>query len=119
MTKLTNTLSNDDTNETMNIFFPEFFLGPKKFVVCAKLQMGWKFHFSQLKTIFFPNIDKFLNFKEMKYLIHSIENVTSFILLCKLLTLFSTMNLKLEHNFSNSSIDSKFEFLNVDLRLCF
>ena len=39
--------------------------------------------------------------------------------LCKFPILFSIMKLKLGYNFSNSSIDSKFEFLNVGLKLWF
>ena len=70
------------------------FLKAKNSVVCAELAMGWKFHFSQWKTYFshFTVV--------MEYLIHDVWNVKSLIL-CKLPFLFSTVKLKLGHNYSH------------------
>ena len=42
-------------------------------VACTKFPVGSKFHFSKWKTCCTQFIDKFLRFKEMKYLIHQIK----------------------------------------------
>ena len=51
-----------------------FFLKVKYYVVCTEFPMGSKFHFSQWKIRFFQFvfIDKYLEFKEIEYLIHYI-----------------------------------------------
>ena len=58
----------------------------------------------------------------MEYLIHCVLNRSSLIS-CKLLALYSTLKLRLGHNFlqfiQNSFIDSKLGFLSVSLRLYF
>ena len=74
------------------------FLRSKSSVVCPKFPMGSKFNLSQSKTYFSQFIDKFLKLEEMEYLIH--VKFKMWLALCKSSILFSTVNLKLEQNFS-------------------
>ena len=53
----------------MSMVFPKV----KYSVLCAKFQMGSKFHFSQWKTYFSKFINKLQKFEEMEQLIHHIK----------------------------------------------
>ena len=64
----------------------------------CKIPNWVKIPFFPMKNIFFLIIGKFLKFKEMEYLIHYIENMTS--LISRNFPIwFSTVKLKLRHNF--------------------
>ena len=64
----------------------------------CKIPNWVKIPFFPMKNIFFLIIGKFLKFKEMEYLIHYIENMTSLIS-CNFPIRFSTVKLKLRQNF--------------------
>ena len=67
--------------------------------VCAKFPVDSKFYFSQLKTYISQFIDKFLKFEEIESGIHHVK-IEIGPALCKFPILFSTVKLKLGHNFS-------------------
>ena len=92
----------------------------KHFVVCAEFLLCSKLHFAQWKIFFaqFIFIDKCLKFKAIQYLsLCWVWNVTS--LISYELPLFSTVELKLGHSFSQCILRFKIRIFNVGLKLYF